>query len=60
MSRWPTIRGLTARQRQALDTIRRLTVPKVPTVRALAKAMGVTSSTAFYFIKELRKKGAIL
>lgn len=58
MSRWPKT-GLTPRQRWALRLIKSMTVPTPPTVRALAEAMGVTSSTAFYFIKELRKKGAI-
>lgn len=52
---------LTARQEKVLRTIRNFIVHQgvPPTVRELAEALGITSSTAFYLLGELKEKGYI-
>lgn len=52
---------LTERQREALKEIRNFIAHHgiSPTVRDLAKALRVTSSTAFYLLGELEQKGCI-
>lgn len=53
--------GLTPRQEEALRAIRNFIAHRgfPPTIRDLADAMGITSSTAFYLLGELRQKGHV-
>lgn len=57
----PRSTGLTPRQDEALRAIRNFIAHHgmPPTVRELAKAMEVKSSTAFYLMRELAQKGMI-
>ena len=60
MTRPPSLE-ITARQQEALRMIRNFIVHHhmPPTVRELAEAMHITSSTAFYLLGELERKGHI-
>lgn len=53
--------GLTARQEEAFRAIRNFIAHHgmPPTIRELAKAMGITSSTVFYLMGVLERKGVI-
>lgn len=57
----PRSTGLTPRQEEALRSIRNFIAQHgmPPTVRELAKAMDINSSTAFYLLRELAQKGMI-
>ncbi len=58
----PRLTALTQRQEEALRYIRNLIAHRgiPPTIKDLAEAMRITSSTAFYLLGELKKKGHIL